>query len=91
MRLLTTVVMAVLLLSVDRAALADTLCLVASTTQEELTKEAARKCQPGDTLFMSYVQFVPATDVALVCDVSKPIVLFTSSVLCIFSGMKTLR
>ena len=91
MRLLTTVVMAVLLLSVGRTTSADTLCLVASTTQEELTKEAGRKCRPGDTLFMGYAQFVPAADVALVCDVSKPIVLFTASVLCIFSGMKTLR
>jgi hypothetical protein len=91
MRLLTTVVMAVLLLSVGRTTLADTLCLVASTTQDELAKEAVRKCRPGDTLLMGYAQFVPAPDVALVCDLSKPIVLFTSSVLCIFSGMKTLR
>ena len=90
MRLLTAVVMAVLLLCVGPA-LADTLCLVASTTQEELAKEAVRKCRPGDSLFMGYAQFVPAPDVALVCDLSKPIVLFTSSVLCTFSGMKTLR
>ena len=90
MRLLTAVVMAVLLLCVGPA-LADTLCLVASTTQGELAKEAVRKCRPGDSLFMGYAQFVPAPDVALVCDLSKPIVLFTSSVLCTFSGMKTLR
>jgi len=90
MRLLTAVVMAVLHLCVGPA-LADTLCLVASTRQEELAKEAVRKCRPGHSLFMGYVQFAPATDVALVCDLSKPIVLFTSSVLCTFSGMKTLR
>ena len=90
MRLLTAVVMAVLLLCVGPA-LADTLCLVASPTQEELAKEAVRKCRPGDSLFMGYAQFVAAPDVALVCDLSKPIVLFTSSVLCTFSGMKTLR
>ena len=90
MRLLTTVVMGGLLLCVGPA-LADTLCLVASPTQEELAKEAVRKCRPGDSLFMGYAQFVSAPDVALVCDLSKPIVLFTSSVLCTFSGMKTLR
>ena len=90
MRLLTAVVMAGLLLCMGPA-LADTLCLVASPTQEELAKEAVRKCRPGDSLFMGYAQFVPPPDVALVCDVSKPIVLFTSSVLCTFSGMKTLR
>ena len=90
MRLLTAVVMAVLLLCVGPA-LADTLCLVASPTQEELAKEVVRKCRPGDSLFIGYAQFVPPPDVALVCDLSKPIVLFTSSVLCTFGGMKTLR
>jgi hypothetical protein len=49
MRLLTTVVMGGLLLCVGPA-LADTLCLVASPTQEELAKEAVRKCRPGDSL-----------------------------------------
>ena len=90
MRLLTAVAMANLLLCMGPA-LADTLCLVASPTQEELAKEVVRKCRPGDSLFMGYAQFVPPPDVALVCDVSKPIVLFTSSVLCTFTGMKTLR
>ena len=31
-----------------------------------------RKYRPGDTLFMGYAQFVAAPDVALVCDLSKP-------------------
>ncbi len=60
MRLLAAVVMVVLLLCVG-AAFADTLCLVASPTQDELAKEVVRKCRSGDSLFMGYAQFVSAS------------------------------
>ena len=56
MRLLTAVVMAGLLLCVG-AASADTLCLVASPTQEELAKEVVRKCRPGECLWATLSLF----------------------------------
>jgi hypothetical protein len=58
MRLLTAVVVAGLLLCVAPA-LADTLCLVASPTQEELAKEAVRKCRPGDSLLWATLSLFP--------------------------------
>jgi hypothetical protein len=89
---IATLAMMVLLLFVAGPASADEVCrVVAGRNEDDLPKVAAKKCQPGETLFLGYRSFVPAIDVARACDATKPIVITGTSVICTFSGLKTIR
>ena len=91
-RAIATLTVMVLLLSVAGPTSADVVCrVVAGRSEDDLPKIAAKKCQPGETLFLGYRDFVPAIDVAVACDATKPIVITGNSVICTFSGLKTVR